>query len=131
MAGKRRAPLSDEEKAERRRRDLERFEKATRELLTSEGWACWLRTRARFRTYSVGNQVLIAHQTDGRATHVAGFHAWRALGRAVRKGEKGIGIWAPMAVKDKEKEREDEDATRVLFRTVAAFDALSRARSDG
>jgi len=44
MAGKRRAPLSDEEKAERRRRDLERFEKATHELLTSEGWACWLST---------------------------------------------------------------------------------------
>jgi hypothetical protein len=30
------------------------------------------------------------------ATHVAGFHAWRPLGRFVRKGEKGIAILAPI-----------------------------------
>jgi antirestriction protein ArdC len=123
MARTKRAPQTDEEKAERRRRDLERFEQATRELLTSEGWSRWLRTRARFRTYSVGNQLLISLQTGGQATQVAGFRAWLALGRAVRKGEKAIGIWAPMPVKKEAKETADgEEETRMLFRVVSVFD---------
>ena len=36
------------------------------------------------------------------ATMVAGFRAWQKLGRTVKKGEKGIGIFAPMPFKKKQ-----------------------------
>lgn len=55
----------------------------------------YLAMMGRFRRYSLGNQLLIA-MARPEATQVAGFHAWRKLGRAVRKGEKGIHILAPI-----------------------------------
>ena len=36
------------------------------------------------------------------ATRVAGYHAWHELGRFVKKGEKGITIYAPVLVKQRE-----------------------------
>jgi hypothetical protein len=54
-----------------------------------------LAVAARFHTYSLGNQLLIAVQNPD-ATRVAGFEAWKALKRYVRKGERGIAILAPM-----------------------------------
>lgn len=53
---------------------------------------------ARFHRYSFGNVLLIAVQCP-HATHVAGFHAWKKLGRWVRKGEHGIAILAPQPIK--------------------------------
>jgi hypothetical protein len=45
--------LTAEVREERRRRDRERLERATRELLSSEGWKRWLRARATFHSYSL------------------------------------------------------------------------------
>jgi len=57
---------------------------------------------------------------------VAGFHAWRKLGRFVRKGEKGIAILAPI-VGRKEADAADGDAKTVVgFRAAYVFDGLSR-----
>ena len=50
---------------------------------------------ARFHKYSWHNVCLIASQYQ-TATRVAGFQAWRTMGRFVRKGEKGIAIMAPI-----------------------------------
>jgi hypothetical protein len=43
---------TEQERAERRRQDRERFQQAACELLDSEGWARWVRTRAMFHSYS-------------------------------------------------------------------------------
>jgi len=43
---------SESERAERRRADRERLRRAAQELLCSEGWARWVRTRALFHAYS-------------------------------------------------------------------------------
>src|SRR5581483_8531598 len=64
-------------------------------LTDTQTWTAWLRTQARFHSYSFGNCVLIALQRQD-ATRVAGFAAWTELGRTVRKGEKAIWILAPM-----------------------------------
>ena len=48
--------------------------------------------------YSFHNQLLIALQRPD-ATYVAGFRAFLALNRCVRRGEKAIRILAPMSVK--------------------------------
>lgn len=83
----------------------------------------------RFHRYSWGNSLLIASQRPD-ATRVAGFHAWHQLGRSVKKGEKGIMILAPMLIKQKESQKEQqalregsEDVARLAgFRTAYVFD---------
>jgi hypothetical protein len=85
----------------------------------SEALSRYLDTMARFHRYSFGN-VLLIHGQCPNATHVAGFHAWRALGRFVKKGEKGIVILAPMVFAKKDADGEDKKVVR--FRAVYVFD---------
>lgn len=85
----------------------------------------FLKTAAKFYTYSLGNQLAIAWQCP-TATRVAGYKTWQALGRQVRKGEKGIAILAPMP---KRVTADDgSEVTRVFFKTVYVFDV---AQTDG
>jgi antirestriction protein ArdC len=58
---------------------------------------------AKFHYYSFGNVLLIAMQKRN-ATRVAGMYAWNQLGRRVRRGEKGIMIFAPMVSRKRKKE---------------------------
>ncbi|MEA2235203.1 MAG: hypothetical protein QOD83_5019 [Solirubrobacteraceae bacterium] len=60
MAKKSSRRLTDEERAEWRRQDRERLTQAARELLSSDGWTRWVRTRAMFHNYSAGNCLLLA-----------------------------------------------------------------------
>lgn len=65
-------------------------------ILDSAGFAAYLRTMARFPAYSFTNTLLIMTQRPD-ATRVAGYRAWQALGRQVKKGETGIKIFVPTA----------------------------------
>lgn len=67
----------------------------------SETLTAFLSTMARFHRYSLGNVLLIMTQFP-EATHVAGFHTWKSLGRFVKSGEKGIAILAPMLLKPRD-----------------------------
>jgi hypothetical protein len=67
------------------------------------------RARGLFATYSPRNVALILMQRPG-ATDVAGFAAWRARGRCVRKGEHGLLIIAPLATRPGQAERQASDA---------------------
>jgi hypothetical protein len=114
------------ERAERRRRDRERLQRAAQELLSSEGWQRWVRVRAMFHSYSAGNCMLIALQCHERGIvpeRVAGFRTWLRLGRAVRKNEKALKILAPVTVKERDKDREETGERRVFFKTVFVFDS--------
>jgi DNA primase len=73
----------------------ERLLDAVSQLTSAEGWQQMLRTAAALPTYSPHNVLLITTQRPD-ATAVAGFNTWKQLGRAVRKGEKGIAILAPV-----------------------------------
>ncbi len=129
MAKTTRRWLTDDERAERRARDRLRLEQAARELLSSEGWRRWIEVRARngLARYSLGNQLLVALQAPD-ARFVAGFHAWKDLGRRVSKGERGIRILAPMPLRGRDAEEdsspggEDQKNVRTLFKSVAVFD---------
>jgi N-terminal domain of anti-restriction factor ArdC len=118
--------LSQAERQRRRAADRQRIEQAARALLTSEGWRRWVRVRAAngLRRYSFHNQLLVALQTNGKATFVAGFRAWLELGYRVNRGEKAIRILAPMTIKDGAVRSygEDDDRTRIVFRAVSVFD---------
>jgi hypothetical protein len=91
----------------------------------SELFKNWLNAMAAFSSYSWNNQLLIACQRPAASTgHVAGFHAWRKLGRHVKKGAKGIAILAPCVYRKKADEtKEDSPAIKSLlgFRTAFLF----------
>lgn len=57
--------------------------------LNSEAYKELLRVMSRFHRYSLNNSILIGLQTGGKASQVASFTTWKALGRSVNKGEKG------------------------------------------
>ena len=91
----------------------------------SETLERFLESLARFHNYSFNNALLIALQRPD-ATRVAGFHAWRKLGRFVKKGEHGIAIFAPMSHRKNRDERqpattEGEEAV-FGFRIAYVFD---------
>ena len=118
--------LTDAQRAERRKPDRERLERAARELLSSEGWQRWVKVRATngLVRYSFGNQLLIALQRPD-ATYVAGFRTFLQLNRCVRKGEKAIRILAPMSVRareDGESGPDGQEQRRTVFRAVSVFD---------
>jgi hypothetical protein len=120
--------LTDQERDERRQRDRDRLENAARELLTSDGWARWVRVRASngLGRYSLRNQWLISADCAKRGitpTYVAGFRAWLALNRVVAKGSKAIYILAPVTVKDRDAGADETSEKRTFFRAVPVFDA--------
>src|ERR1700691_70126 len=59
----------------------------------SHALTAYLNAMSRFHNYSFGNVLEIARQMP-TATRVAGFWAWKQLGRFVKSGEKGIRILA-------------------------------------
>jgi hypothetical protein len=93
----------------------------------SDQLASFLKAMARFHRYSFNNVCLIASQRP-TATRVAGFHAWHALKRFVRKGEKGIVILAPIVVRRKAEIADDDSQHVAGFRAAYVFDV---AQTDG
>ena len=81
---------------------------------------------ARFHQYSPSNIFLIM-LTKPDATQVAGYQAWKKMGRYVRKGEKGIPIFAPLVHRE---DPDKDDSPKVLsgFRIVYVFDV---SQTDG
>jgi hypothetical protein len=101
----------------------------------SETLVHFLSTMANFHQYSFGNVMLIAAQCP-EATQVAGFNTWKKVGRSVIKGERGIGIMAPVVYKKKSNDEDlptdDEKSSdrRVSgFRVVHVFD-VSQTEGD-
>jgi antirestriction protein ArdC len=109
-------------------------EDATRRLIAeldagrSDALREYLGAIGRFHRYSWTNTVLIQSQRP-TATRVAGYHTWRDLGRSVRRGEKGIVIYAPVIAKTEPSrpallpgERPPKPKEVVGFRAAYVFD---------
>ena len=113
-------------RSEKRAQLLSQLGQQVETLKASEGWLAWLETAAKFHRYSVGNQLMILSQRPD-ATRVAGFQTWKSLGRQVRKGEKGLAIFAPMSVRKVDDETGEEKRS-LFFKVVHVFDA---SQTDG
>lgn len=100
---------------------VDQLANATDAARTSEAMAQYLEFAAQFHNYSWGNQMLIMFNRPD-ATQVAGYQAWRSMGRQVRKGEHGIAILAPVAYRVKDDAGEPTNEVRVSFKTVHVFD---------
>ena len=121
----------------------ERLTQAVESIVSGEDWARMLKVASKFHRYSFNNQLLIFLQRPD-ASQVAGFNRWKSLGRTVKKGEKGIAIFAPCKYRQKEESSQeshsptadlggssDSDSSKgkhVIrgFRVVHVFDTLSR-----
>lgn len=97
----------------------------------SDQLKAYLAMLGRFHQYSFNNVMLIAQQRPD-ATHVAGFQAWKSLGRYVKKGETALTIVAPMLLKQPDEMAagsDDAEAPRIVrFRAVRVFDV---SQTDG
>lgn len=78
------------------------------ELRHGAKWERLMKYFATFHKYSLKNIALIMAQKPD-ATHIAGYRAWQARGRQVRKGERGLLICAPRGKYPKE----DKDGNTV------------------
>ena len=105
----------------------------------SETLAAYLGAMARFHAYSFGNILQIARQRP-TATRVAGFYAWKELGRFVKRGEKGIQILAPMIGYQRRRDATEQNTNSednpkpqpvlIGFRPVYVFDAAQTEGAD-
>jgi antirestriction protein ArdC len=114
--------------ADRALTDLQQELQAGRSTLLQRFLECM----SRFHNYSWNNCMLIALQMP-EASLVAGFRRWLELGRHVRKGEKGIGILAPLAYRKKEDvEEPDNESEHVIrgFKVVHVFDVSQTEGED-
>ena len=73
---------------------LKKLKDGVQRIQTSDEFRNYLIAMSRFYNYSWNNQLLIMMQRPD-ASRVAGFNAWKDLGRWVKKGETGIAIFAP------------------------------------
>lgn len=102
-------------------------------LTTSEGWRRWVQMAGRLHHYSLGNLLLILAQNED-ATKVAGYRAWQAMGRQVRKGERGIRILGgrPWHKTETDEETGKETTTKgVRFFPCSVFDISQTDPIDG
>ena len=88
----------------------ERLEQGVKEVFESGAYENYLKVMSKFHRYSFRNTILIWMQKPD-ATHVAGYDAWKKdFNRQVKKGEKGIRIFAPTEYKVKvEKQKIDQE----------------------
>lgn len=117
--------MSNDKQSTSRQAALDLLQRGVADLLTSEGWRRALEFRQQFHNYSFFNSSLIFAQKP-QAQLVAGFNKWRASGRNVRKGERGIAILAPILIPDPE---QNDHKLLVGFKTVYVFD-VSQTEGD-
>jgi RNA polymerase sigma factor (sigma-70 family) len=94
----------------------------------SEALLNYLTVMSRFRRFSWRNVLLIAAQRP-YATQIAGIHTWNDLGRSIKKGEKGILIFAPAEVGPEPARGKllHDPFARAGFRAAYVFDVVQTA----
>ncbi len=89
-------------------------------IAESESFKAVLAANAKFHSYSANNAMLIWAQCP-TAERVAGYTTWAKLRRQVRKGEKGIMIYAPRKVQ-KVDAATGQEKSHVFFGIEYVFD---------
>lgn len=116
-----------------------RLEEGVRDVFHSQKYMDYLKVMSQFHEYSLNNTLLIMMQRPS-ASIVAGYNAWKQMGRRVNRGEKGIRILAPspytLKVEQTQKNEKGEiikdqkgnavkeivEIKKIAFRPVSVFD---------
>ncbi|MEA2433888.1 MAG: hypothetical protein QOG54_1345 [Actinomycetota bacterium] len=118
-------------RTERLRIAHDKLQTAVAQIASGDDWKKMLRVVSQFHRYSFNNHLMIFVQRPD-ATILAGFNKWKSLGRFVRKGEKGIGIFAPCRYKTPIGELSGDEPNLYQirgFRIVHVFD-ISQTEGD-
>jgi hypothetical protein len=102
----------------------EKLQDAVESIVSGDDWKRMLKVASKFHKYSFNNNLMVFCQRPD-ATLVAGFNKWKSLGRCVKKGQKGIAIFAPCKYRTKiEDDNGEEKSFQQLrgFRIVHVFD---------
>jgi DNA primase len=102
----------------------DKLQAAVAEIVSGDDWKRMLKVISRFHKYSFNNHLMIFVQRPN-ATIVAGFNKWKSLGRFVKKGEKGIAIFAPCKYKTsiEDGDESDDNVYKIYgYRVVYVFD---------
>jgi antirestriction protein ArdC len=111
-------------RTDRLRAAHDKLQAAVAQIVSGDDWKRMLKVVSKFHKYSFNNHLMIFVQRPD-ATIVAGFNKWKSLGRSVKKGEKGIAIFAPCRYKTSiEDENGVEQSLHQIrgFRIVHVFD---------
>ena len=91
----------------------DRLEQGVKEVFESGAYENYLKVMSKFHRYSYRNSVLIWMQNPD-ATHVAGYDSWKNdFHRYVKKGEKGIRIFAPTEYKIQKEQQKIDPVTKL------------------
>ena len=91
----------------------EKLEQGVKDVFTSEKFAQYLKTMSRFHKYSTRNTMLIFLQKPD-AQLCCGYRKWETeFGRHVKKGERGIKIFAPTPFTIKEERQKLDPDTKM------------------
>jgi antirestriction protein ArdC len=129
-SGTRRAPKSPEEREKELKTISDTLADGVAEIHKNGEWLEYLAVAARFHNYSLNNIILAVLQCGQRGmkppTRLGSFKMWKDLGRNVRKGEKGLKIFAPIMVKLREGDEGYDPSVEkeklVGFRPAVTFD---------
>jgi DNA primase len=109
----------------------DKLQSAVEEIVSGGDWKRMMKIASKFHRYSFSNHLMIFLQRPD-ATVVAGFNKWKSLGRSVKKGEKGIAIFAPCKYRRTIENQDGEEQTLQSirgFRVVSVFD-ISQTEGD-
>lgn len=98
-------------------------------ILTSDGFADFLRLQSKFHTYSANNTLLIMVQRP-EASRVAGYRKWQELNRQVKKGEKAIKIFVPHTYRDRD-DLDDQGRPREKISGFGIGNVFDLSQTDG
>jgi len=105
------------ERLEEGRQALESLSEAVSKIEKTEDWFAWLAKLSQLRSYSARNVIYLLGQWEDRQeanpdlpdlSYPASFSAWKALGRSVKKGERGLAVFVPVTVVDQDAEPGDD-----------------------
>ena len=108
----------------------DKLQEAVADIASGDDWKRMLKVASKFHNYSFNNQLLIFLQRPD-ATRVAGFRKWQELNRFVRKGEKGIQIFAPCKYKTRVEDDNGEEKTLQQLRGFRIVHVFDISQTDG
>jgi antirestriction protein ArdC len=105
-----------------------RLEDAFNGFAGQESWEEYLKFSSKFKGYSLNNTIMIYLQNPD-ARFIRGYKSWQKLDRQVKKGSRGIRIFAPLTYHKKKDEVDAEQTYLAGFRMISVFD-LSQTEGD-